>query len=383
MLTMISLSFGSCGLNSQLQTTEFLIDVPFDDTSNAVIVEASVNGQGPYQFILDSGAPTLFTQSLIEELGLANEGAASINDVNRLQQSTSLVRADSLVIGNLVLNDVDAASLNNQELACLANGGILGANVLKHGAWEFDFIHKRIRGSNIVSRIIDSQQNLEWLPFTTKFGKNSPWINVVINEKSFSFLVDTGSTRELAMNSATEREIFGALDSTSVHGEGYSSIGLAGRTLEASKRVRIPSLQLGSTSYSQATAQVKTENTNRLGTLFFQGQRLIIDWDKKQLAIKGLAKSTPEPLNEYGLTLLGDAEGVFVSYVWAGSEASELGLKPGDRVLEINGNPVSAASPCYAAPQLNEITGTLILTLLTNGLEHQVSLDRQIVLGLD
>ena len=298
---------------------------------NTIIVEATVNGSGPYRFLLDSGAPTLFTRGLTEDLGLATTGISAINDVNRLKQATTLVTADSLSIGGLTVNQVGTAILNNPELECLANGGILGANVLKHGAWSIDFEQQRVLASDDVTRLNVAQSEIEWMPFTTEFGKDEPWVKMMINGESVSVEIDTGSNREIGITTATFRKVSERDLSGEITGHGLSSIGLAGRTTETSYRSRLQSVALGGHEYLQVSAQVKEANTNRVGTRFFKGQRLIIDWTSSRIAVIGAPDNSRPRVAEYDVSLLGDAEGVYVGYVWEGSALQRLAsfLEPG------------------------------------------------------
>ena len=69
--------------------------------------------------------------------------------------------------------------------------------------------------------------------------------------------------------------------------------------------------------------------------------------------------------------------------IWEGSSAYDSGLVLGDRVLKINGDPVSTSAPCYAAPQLSEYTGSITLSVFADNQNREVRLNRRIILDLN
>jgi hypothetical protein len=54
------------------------VDIPFNLKQGSIIVEASVNGSGPYRAMLDTGVMLIVSPALAKELRLRNEGAEPV-----------------------------------------------------------------------------------------------------------------------------------------------------------------------------------------------------------------------------------------------------------------------------------------------------------------
>src|SRR5207237_9152584 len=54
--------------------------IPFDPTNNMIVVNAMVNGQGPFRFLLDTGASHyVLRRELAQSLGLQTQGSFRID----------------------------------------------------------------------------------------------------------------------------------------------------------------------------------------------------------------------------------------------------------------------------------------------------------------
>jgi aspartyl protease len=112
----------------------------------AVVVPVTVNGQGPYDFMLDTGSTiTTLDSELGRQLGLA---AQALGTVTTLTQSASapLAIASRVAIGPLAEENVvvmirDLTGLH--QIAPTARG-VLGQNALDHADFLLDYKHKLV-----------------------------------------------------------------------------------------------------------------------------------------------------------------------------------------------------------------------------------------------
>lgn len=109
----------------------------------AIVVPVKINGQGPYQLVLDTGATfTCLDQSLVKKLelptptGLVGRGATVGSS-----GAISLHRIDTLTIGDVTAKALTACSLDlrNVNEMGLEVDGLLGLNVLKSFKVGLDF----------------------------------------------------------------------------------------------------------------------------------------------------------------------------------------------------------------------------------------------------
>jgi predicted aspartyl protease len=113
-------------------------------TKPALLVPTLVNGKGPYEFALDTGAATtVLSQDLANSLGLkagiASEGIGAGGRVG-----VSITSVDSLAIGeakqdNLQVAITDLSLLSKAVGTTLA--GIIGYNFLKNFKMTIDYSH--------------------------------------------------------------------------------------------------------------------------------------------------------------------------------------------------------------------------------------------------
>lgn len=111
--------------------------------ASAILVPVRINGQGPYDFILDTGATlTCVDAALARDLSLPEKRgirgvAASVDAASPME----LVELETLHVGSAVGEDILACTvdLSNLEKVGLSGRGLLGLNFLKHYRVTIDF----------------------------------------------------------------------------------------------------------------------------------------------------------------------------------------------------------------------------------------------------
>jgi predicted aspartyl protease len=115
----------------------------------ALVVPVHINGRGPYDLILDTGATfTCVDESLARELALPEQRGAvgagvGIGGAGRVR----LLRADSLRVGAATAERITVCALDLQALraARLTARGLLGLNFLKPFRVTLDFERRTLR----------------------------------------------------------------------------------------------------------------------------------------------------------------------------------------------------------------------------------------------
>ena len=108
------------------------VSVPLDLATGRPLVQVSVNGHGPYEFILDTGAgSSLMDAQLAQELGLAKVGETRLGDPrNPTAIAAQVVRADSMRMDGLQLSGVTLATFEMRRMMGARYGGVLGLSDL-------------------------------------------------------------------------------------------------------------------------------------------------------------------------------------------------------------------------------------------------------------
>jgi predicted aspartyl protease len=127
-------------------TVRFKMAAPNDA---AIVVNVKINGQGPYDFVLDTGATfTCVDNKLAAELKLPQwKGSSGTVVVGPGGGEMKLLKIDTLEVGTAKASDLIACALDLNRLAPPGLGvrGLVGLNFLKPYRVTIDFEQKSLR----------------------------------------------------------------------------------------------------------------------------------------------------------------------------------------------------------------------------------------------
>jgi hypothetical protein len=196
------------------------VRVPMNEIAGRKIVQVSINGMGPYDFILDTGSNfTLVKSKLIRNLNIS--GGTPVTIVTALGETPSRRGVvERMAIGGLSVEHLEINILDRVQALEGRVQGILGENFLKHFDLLFDN-EKEVLTLDRTSSLADMLVG-EHLPFS-RFGdfERVPTVDrIVIKlkapsvlERPMFFLVDSG-TNTAALYPAPGGAAFGAIKSS-------------------------------------------------------------------------------------------------------------------------------------------------------------------------
>ena len=115
----------------------------------AIIVSVKINGRGPYDFVLDTGATfTCVDDKLADELKLPEwKGGFGTVVVGPAGGTMRLLKVDTLEVGDAKASDLAACSIDLNRIAPPGLGihGLVGLNFLKQYRVTIDFEKKSLR----------------------------------------------------------------------------------------------------------------------------------------------------------------------------------------------------------------------------------------------
>lgn len=171
--------------------------------SGRVVAPVRVNGEGPFRFIVDTGANrSVLSVALAERLGLAPQGAGQVHSVHGVTVAP-LVSVDSLRYGDLSFGHSSMPVLQGAVLG--GEHGLLGVDGMSGRRLLMDFERNCIE----IAPAQGARRLRDWVAIRgqLRFG-HLVVIQGSINGVRTQFLVDTGSDASLA-NTAL-REALGA-----------------------------------------------------------------------------------------------------------------------------------------------------------------------------
>jgi predicted aspartyl protease len=163
------------------------------DTAGRPVALISINGQGPFRFVIDTGANrSVLSQALAAHLGLGYSGESVVHSIDG-SELARLVQLESLSFGSLHLSRGDTPVLDSPMLD--GEQGLLGVDGMAGRLLHIDFAKKCVA-------IYDSAAHMSmqgWLnaPAQMRFG------TMLLAEGEISgvrvnVLIDTGSDISLA-----------------------------------------------------------------------------------------------------------------------------------------------------------------------------------------
>ena len=185
------------------QSSPFYVAIPYVIEDGFITIKARLNNSiKDYNFIFDTGATTIISDSLTQELKLEYGETSVTKDVNGSNVNGMTYRIN-LSIRELEIKNirVNSSALDLFEKKCNHKfDGIMGANVLKQGYYYFDAATRMLIITNQKDKLpIDKLQNgvslkrkmgqpyiyvkgyrNEWLLFDSGYGNGS----IMIDEKS-------------------------------------------------------------------------------------------------------------------------------------------------------------------------------------------------------
>jgi predicted aspartyl protease len=315
--------------------------IPFKFKNGLIIVQVRINNQKEYDFIFDTGAPTIIWPETAQELGL-EKGNVSNNasDGNGQDQHLEFFRTESLSVGKLVYNNMNMATINtmNKELACYANGGILGGNFLMHYNWQIDYKNQRlIACTNFDELIIPANAQKVEAMFTMPQGQ------ILIDKIRFLkskdyFIMDTGFTGEFELAKDVGKANLRRYEGEIIQKQGYSGLSTGGRVQKEEKYIKtqllLPMDTLQSVILNMTAARSKMGNQ-----YLSQYETITIHYTTKEKVVYfGYKESIASDDLSFGFTHYYDSKDnkFKIGGIYENSEAQKAGLVLDDVILSIN-----------------------------------------------
>ena len=357
------------------------IVLPLLDFHGRPVVDLLIAGQGPYRFILDTGAGvTVIDKGLANKLALDTQGETEIGSPLGGTVPADEVQLTDVKLGELQFGNIRALAM---DLAGMLGGGEAPVGVLSSAlfsGWSliFDFPAKEIR---LTSELLPPADGKEVFDFCSPEGK--PSMTVDVAGISHCAVIDTGSPGNLTLPlSAADKLPLKA--PPAVVGRAVlvgAEVKVLGATLDGDLRIGSSIMPGAKLSFIENTPE------GNLGQGFFGSVELTIDHQNERIrvrpsTVKGGAENVPQPRRmvrrmgkkRYGIRLRGlDNPDLVVIGVDPGSPAEAGGLLEGDRIVSMNGQVVTKLS---TSERISAIKGSpLALRIDRNGKFHELTLD--------
>jgi predicted aspartyl protease len=233
--------------------------VTSSDRVGRMVAPILVNGQGPFRFIIDTGANrSVLSTRLAERLGLTSVGEGQVHSVYGVARAP-LVRVQSLTYRELALSTGELPLLQGPVLA--GEHGLLGVDGMAGRRLLLNFERRCIE-------IVPSQGAPRLRTWTMIRGELRFGHLVVVpgrvNRLHVAVLIDTGSDTSLA-NLALQEAL--ASRARRVSGGFFNSVSSANAPITLDRAIVMPRLSIGALDVHNVTAYVGDFHVFRLWEL--------------------------------------------------------------------------------------------------------------------
>src|SRR5262245_40066890 len=326
--------------------------VPIELSGNTTFLTVRVNGNGPYSFILDTGAhSSSVSPGVVEKLGLAaREGSVSHGAGGAV--ASSQVSAVTLEVGEAKLPGLQVSAFPVDSIENSVGrriDGMLGSELVRRYVVELDYV--KLQLTLYEPKEFSAEGRGKGLPLS--FFDNHPYVHAAVTppngkEIEAEFVIDSGSNFPLILlPSFTEahglREAVPApLVSTGrgVGGEIPLPIG------------RVASLHLGASTIERPVTALPEEGffaregkAGNIGSAILRRFRVTFDYSRKRVYLEpneGFA--APYEFDMSGLVVLTQGPEFSVRRVQKvipKTPAADAGFSPGDEIVSFDGKPAS------------------------------------------
>ncbi len=317
--------------------------LPFKLVDNRIFVEVMLNGRGPFQFILDTGADAVMSDSVALRLGLTIQNGGEGPGVGAAKQHFGTTRVANLRLGGLRLSDVPFSVTTLEEPQVFGTqpvDGVIGSVVFERIVVRHDYVH-RILTFTPPDEYHDSGTGTV-VPIQRP--RQIPVIEALLDSIPGAFGVDTGARSALLLYGPfCERNQLAAKYGARLEGVTGWGIGGPVRSLIArahqldmgAASVRDPIVRL---STQKAGLTTSSEMAGLIGPDVLSQFDVTFDYSRHRMIL--------EKNSTYGRRDSYDRAGVWMGQkgpyftvvdVIAGGPADQAGVHVGDMILAIDG----------------------------------------------
>ena len=291
-------------LSLPAQAAEAYREIPFDFLHNQIVLRGTVDGHGPYSFILDTG-----THGATIDIGLARELdlpihlhgiSEGVGEGRSLRSHTTFVQ---LRLGEMVVNHLEAAVLDLSGISRTLGRplhGVLGFGFLGSSVTQIDYFQRRIRffaESPTPSKEPEDSQKVISFPMQFRSKSVLPVLEeCYVNGMRMAVTLDTGSSLGLVLfPRAVEWLGLGELARTGLPIEAAGYVGDARLTKGWVKSVVLNTIDLGAVEVAYAGRGFSNdEDPNRrggsVGNAILQDFVLTLDYRARRVTLQRVAE---------------------------------------------------------------------------------------------
>ncbi|CAD7815933.1 hypothetical protein CHRY9390_03067 [Chryseobacterium aquaeductus] len=297
-------------------------------TSELPLVNVSINGK-MYQFLFDTGAPTVISHTVYNELNLTKKHTSKVKDSQKNKQEQIFTILPEMTIDQIVFKNIGAVVINLEgpEFGCLKIDGIIGANQMAKLFWRINYSENLLEATTDLKQF--STKEYETVFSFKSHPQKTPLIESQILDKKMNLTFDTGFTGSIKILENNYDPKNGAVKSVETYG--MNSVGAFGTGKpQMNYHFRVNEILLDAKKFENEI--VMTGNSSLLGNEFLKKFTFIIDWQNSKIYLHRI-KDNPTKLESFGFAYR------FIDYkakVVLVFQGNNIPVKVDDEIISIN-----------------------------------------------
>ena len=315
--------YGSVKTSNQIET------IKISNINNLPICKVLI-GEKEYNFLIDTGAPTVIPNEIFQRLKLKSFFTEEITDANNKKRKQNFTILPEIKIDNLIFKEIGCVvmDIETPALKCFGFDGIIGANLLAKMVWQFDFSKNEFRATLDFKNFNQKYDYI--IPFEYK-NQKSPKINGKIFDKELSFTLDTGYNGKISINEDYQSFIKKIDENKIIKTIGANTVGLFGKDDFKNNLIIKGDFELGGILFKNEL--ITSGNSTIIGNEFLKDYLFTIDWTTKKMYFKIINSPIKRTIKSFGFSYIFKDNKAFVVTKF---ENQSIPIELNDRILMIN-----------------------------------------------
>lgn len=319
-----------------IAATHYSDTVSFNFDYNLPLIAVEIEGE-IYNFLLDTGAPSVISPELFQKLQLKSLHSTKISDSNNISNTEIITRVPKMKIGNLIYENMGVFVIdlkNSFALKCFKLDGIIGANQMAKSYWKLDYENNSCHISSELNQ--ETIQDFEVVNFIPKSGQLTPLVNLEIENIRFNQVTfDTGYNGTISLPYQKKLD---SIFQRKVVNYGSESAGIYGLgTTKNIYETEVPMTNMNTLELQNQMISFSEDPSMTIGNEIFKFYTIIFDWQAKKMYFKrNDRKQKPNEVNSFGFSFMKIKNTIQIVRLIKDSEAEKLGMKIGDELISIN-----------------------------------------------
>ncbi|MDO4727487.1 MAG: aspartyl protease family protein [Bacteroidota bacterium] len=325
-------------MKAKVSTSEAVVKIPIEMKGNLPFVAVEIGGK-TYNFLFDTGAGTVITPQLFQELHLSEKGKMQITDSQSNKSTETIALIPELKLGSLVCKNVGCMVVDFKPAVfqCLKIDGIIGTNLMQHLFWKVNYREKYIEATDKLSLFKPEEFTIKWDFVRTK--QKRPILISSLYDQKIGILFDTGASSYINISKKWVEQHKDSIKSEKITFKGKKATGIYGVNQTDSLIQLFKPERFKFSEYSLSGQPIATSSSSLIGNDFLEHYVFILDWKNQKIHLKELEKPRERLRFPFGFTYV---DGKFV--VMSVLQTENQPLQVGDIITSINGQKLSELS---------------------------------------